>query len=754
MNYKKNDPCPCGSDKKYKRCCLVSKTTPSNLPSPTELAPLIVLYNGGRFVELATHVETSLSRYPQSGFLWKLLGAAKIRLNKNSLSAFRQAAALLPDDAESHYNLGLALKTQNALTEAVDSYRTALSINPNYAEAHANLGNTLSMLGKFDEAIANLRSALKIRPDSADEHNSLGVTLRSLGQLVQAVASYEHAIRINANFLNAHYNLANTLRDLGKFKAAINSYRKTVRLKPDFIDAHNNLALTLQEDGQFEAAMASYQQVLAINPVDFSAYNNMGTLFKQSWQFEEAAENFRRALSINPDFPAAWSNLGAALKELGETEESINCFRRALEINPRFSTTHSSLLYNLNIAENPSLSDCLAEASQYGRMATSKVRQRFSTWQCPDKPDRLRVGLVSGNLHTHAVGFFLDNLLATIDLSQIELIAYPTHHQTDKLTERMKPYFSAWHPLFGLSDEAAAKCIHTDGVHVLIDLSGHTDRNRLPVFAWKPAPVQASWLGYFATTGIAEMDYVLADKTSVPESLRKQFTEDIWHLPDTKQCLTAPAINLDVISLPALKNGYITFGSFQRLDKIGDNVLATWAKILAALPNARLKLATELLGNPLSRTRFTQRLQQHNLDLDRISMSGAVADRKEYLARYNEIDITLDTFPYGGTTTTCEALWMGVPTLTLTGETFLSRFAASVVMAAGMPDWIAESEVDYITKAIKYSRELETLARLRSNLREQVLSSPVFDTPRFARNFEAALWGMWQARKLQQQPQR
>jgi protein O-GlcNAc transferase len=369
---------------------------------------------------------------------------------------------------------------------------------------------------------------------------------------------------------------------------------------------------------------------------------------------------------------------------------------------------------------------CLEEARNYGRIVAGKA-ERFSAWQCAAPPDRLRVGLVSGDLCDHPVAYFLENLLVQLDHDRIELIAYPTRHKQDDLTARIRRHFSAWKPLTGLSDEAAARLIHADGVHVLIDMSGHTGYNRLPVFAWKPAPVQVTWLGYFATTGVAEMDYLLADEAGVPAARQAQFTETVWYLPDTRLCFSAPGVELPVAPLPALSKGRFTFGNFQNLAKVGDEVLAAWGDILSALPDARL------------------RIQTYQLDVH------GSAQRAAYLAAHAEVDMILDTFPYPGGTTTCEALWMGVPTLTLAGDSLLARQGASLLSAAGLAQWVANSQEEYVAKAVAFASDLPELAALRAGLREQVLASPLFDAPRFARHFEEALWGMWRAWNDKQQ---
>ena len=263
------------------------------------------------------------------------------------------------------------------------------------------------------------------------------------------------------------------------------------------------------------------------------------------------------------------------------------------------------------------------------------------------------------------------------------------------------------------------------------------------MFAWKPAPVQVSWLGYFATTGVAEIDYLLADAVGVPEAQQTQFTESIWFLPDTRLCFTAPNVDLHVAALPALKNGHITFGCFQNLAKASDGVLELWGKILAALPDSTLRMQCKQLDEPAQVEQLLQRLQKCGIAPARVS-THRTTNRESYLAAHAEVDVILDTFPYPGGTTTCEALWMGVPTLTLAGDTLLARQGASLLSAAGLEQWIANSKEEYVAKAVALASDLADLAALRAGLREQVLASPLFDAPRFARNFEDALWGMWQ----------
>jgi protein O-GlcNAc transferase len=711
-----------------------------------------------------------------------------------ALDAFRTALDHQPDYAGAHYNIGNALLGNRQFDAAVASYRSALEINPDYAEVHCSLGVALKELGQFDEAVACFRRALKlkpdlseahtnldvlvrdifimshnqmdngqldsavanfsrvleIKPDYAEAHNDLGVALKALGQLEDAATSYRRALEIKPDSALAYKNLGVVLHDLGQYESALASYRRALEIKPEYAEAYCNLGIALKELGQLENAAASCRHALEIKPNFAEAFRNLGNVQLALGQYDNAVESCRHALEIKPESAEALCNLGHALTYLGQLDNAMAAFERALAIRPDFSELHNSMLFSLNYTDSYTSSYRVDQARKYGRMVAAKVGARFTSWQCSTSPERLRIGLVSGDFLSHPVGFFLEGLLAHIDPVRIELIAYPTHHSQDELTARIRPYFSAWHPLFGKNDEAAARMIHADGIHVLIDLSGHTGHSRLPVFAWKPAPVQVTWLGYFATTGVAEVDYLLADAVGVPESQQAQFTESIWYLPDTRLCFTAPNIGPPVAALPAFIKGHLTFGCFQNLAKARDDVLELWGKILAALPDATLRVQCKQLDEPALAEQLLQRLKKYGIASARVATHGA-SNREIYLAAHAEVDIILDTFPYPGGTTTCEALWMGVPTLTLAGDSLLARQGASLLTAAGLPDWIAADEDEYVAKAVAFASDLERLAALRAGLREQVLPSPLFDAPRFARNFEDALWGMWARYQTQQE---
>lgn len=526
-------------------------------------------------------------------------------------------------------------------------------------------------------------------------------------------------------------------------KDALHALQKATELLPNDADAFNNLGIVLTDLGRLNEAVSSCRRALKIKPDDARAYNNLGNALKGLGQLADAVKSFRRAVEIKPDYAKAHNNLGSAMQDVGQIDDAMTSYRTALKLQPDYINAKSNLLFALNYTASHPLAYCMAEARQYGQMVAEKVSRRFSAWRCATTPERLRVGLVSGDLRNHPVGYFLESLLERLDYSRIELIAYSTNPLVDELTTRIKPHFAAWKPLFGLSDEAAARLIHGDGVHILLDLSGHTQHNRLPMFAWKPSPVQASWLGYYATTGVVEMDYLLADPYVVPIGEDGNFTETIWRLPESYLCFTAPTYDLEVCPLPALSMGHVTFGSFNNLVKMNDAVVDLWARVLHAVPGSMLFLKTKQLNDRsichITRQRFVNR----GISSDRLLLDGS-SPRADLLAAYRKVDIALDPFPYPGGTTSVESLWMGVPVITRRGERFLSHVGETIAHNAGLTDWVAADDDGYVAKAVEHTANLEHLAALRAGLRRKVLASPVFEASSFARNFEAALWGMWQ----------
>ena len=662
----------------------------------------------------------------------------------DAAECYRSAIARNPRYAEAYTNLGRVFQVQGNLDEAVVLYRMAVGFNPDLLSAHENLGFALLNHGQSDAAEESLHRVVALAPEHSGALQGLGIIAAQRGDFPHAETLLRRALELKPDNAEVQFSLGGVLIQLGQFDDAVVSYRHALKVKPDYVDAHCYLGNALAGLGQLDDAVASFRHALKIKPDYIQAHINLGIALAGLGQLDEALASFRHVLKIKPDYVEAHNKLGNALKDLGQFDEALASYRRALEIKPDYADAYSNLLLTLNYTASHAPSYCLEQARLFGRIVAEKVGTRFSAWECAARPECLRVGLVSGDLRKHSVGFFLEGLLAHIDPARIELIAYPTHHKEDELTARIRPYFFAWKHVFDSNNEAAAHLIHADGVHILFDLSGHTGHNRLPVFAWKPAPVQVTWLGLPATTGVAEMDYILGDPHAIPTEFENHFSEAVWRMPESYICLTVPASPVNVVPLPALSTGFVTFGSFNNLAKMTDAVVAVWARILKSVPNSRLLLKTGQLNDLVVCEQTRQRFASCGIAPDRLILSGTLTSADDHLATYNKVDIALDTFPYPGVTTSVEALWMGVPVLSLRGDRFISRTAGSIAHNAGLPDWVAADEDDYVAKAVTFTSNLDRLAVLRNGLRQQVLASPLFDAPLFAKNFEDALWGMWQ----------
>lgn len=651
-----------------------------------------------------------------------------------------------PDSAVVHNNLGIALNAAGHPNDAIESHRQALALDPGFAAAHHQLGCCLQSLGQHDEAMESYRRALEIDPDLMDSLSNLGNELMVLGRPDEAIVIYQHALTVAPNLAEAHFNLGTAFNRLGDLETAIGCFHEALKIKPDFAGAYNNLGVAQNNLGQFDAALESYRHALELDPTLAHAHSNMGLTLHECRRLEEAIVCFHKALEIDPEFGEAEVNLGMSYSGLGQLDKALPHVRRGMEIMPDNTNAHTALLFLHNYLNDQSATDLLVEAKRFGELVAKIAPEARTAWKNSPTPDRcLRVGFVSGDLRRHPVGFFLEGVLKALASNaseRLKIFAYSSTFHSDEITQRLKACCYDWQLITGISDKVVSEKIREDGIDILIDLSGHTMHNRLPLFAWKPAPVQVTWLGYFATTGVAAIDYLLADPWTLPESEEKNFTETVLRLPETRLCFTPPDENVAVSSLPALTRGHITFGCFNTLTKMNDEVVALWSQVLHAVPDSILFLMSHQINEPLVKQQTVARFMAYGVDEKRLVLKGVVP-RAEYLAAYNEVDIALDPFPYCGGTTSVEALWMGVPVLTLAGEHFLSRQGVGLLMNAGLPEWVAIDHQDYVARAVSHAGDLKKLASLREGMRVQVMASPIFDAPRFANHFEAALRSMW-----------
>ncbi len=524
------------------------------------------------------------------------------------------------------------------------------------------------------------------------------------------------------------------------------------QLKPNDPVVLSNIGLSLTSLHRYEEAISYLQQAVSLQPDYAIAHVNLGLAFSKHGENEQAKSCYFEAIRIDPQFMQPKHNLGRLFMDEGLVDEAQQVFEEVLQYEPNHLKVQGNVIF-MQYSRYPLDLQLIKEMTQ--RFA--RVIEHGVVLAAQPKPSQLQrhapliVGFVSGDLREHPVGFFLESTLTQINANpelsrQLTLVAYSNRSSQDEYQRRLHAQFDVWRDIEGWSDDQFVEQINQDQIDILIDLSGNTDYHRLTAFAKKPAPLQISWLGYFGSTGLASIDYVLADSVSVPEGEERWFSEKIWRLPHLRYCFSTPNHAPDVSPLPSLTQTTMVMGCYQVSSKMNDGVLRCWSDVLKACPNVRLRIQSIDFVRAKLKDLFVERLIKANIDIGRVDLIGNMT-RKDYLESYAEVDILLDTFPYPGGTTTAEALWMGVPTLTLALPSMLGRQGEALMMNAGLSNWIARSEEEYVQKAIAWgsvaTEQRQELAALRAKLREQVRQSPVFEAKQFATDFVDALYGMW-----------
>jgi predicted O-linked N-acetylglucosamine transferase (SPINDLY family) len=496
-------------------------------------------------------------------------------------------------------------------------------------------------------------------------------------------------------------------------------------------------ALAHQRQGRLGQAEAIYRRILRQRPNEPNALHLLGLVEKQRGNCGAAMRLIERAIRARPDAAEFHANLGATHLLVGNLDEAVASFERAVELNPDFAAARSNLLLAMQYRPGVTLAALDAAHRAWDeRHAAGLEDAPVHRERDPERP--LRLGFVSPDFYVHPVGIFIVRFLEALDRDAFETVCYANRPYEDDLTRRIRAAAGAWHMVMPLSDEALAEKIRADRIDVLFDLAGHTARHRLLTFAQRPAPVQMTWMGYVGTTGLTAMDYLVADRFHVPETLESGYRERILRLPDGYVVFDPPAEAPEVGPLPARAKDHVTFGCFNNPSKINDAVVEAWARILDQVPAARLILKYQGLGDAATRERLVGAFRGAGVDVDRLELLGKTP-RADLLEQYNRVDVALDPFPYSGGLTTCEALWMGVPVVTRPGETFNSRHSLSHLSNVGLTETIADDADDYVRIAVALAGDLDRLAAIRADLRDRVAASPLCDGPRFARAMATAL---------------
>jgi predicted O-linked N-acetylglucosamine transferase (SPINDLY family) len=643
--------------------------------------------------------------------LEKSLATARAHLQAGRLqpagTAFREILARHPNHADSLQSLSIVLAQQNRLDEAIPLIQRAIELNPQSAVYQNNLGLMQLNSGMRDEAIATFRKAIALRPEYANAFCNLGMALALNYQIDEAIVAYKQSLSLQPNQIQALLNLATALCTPDHKEECLEICRRMLDLRPDYAPAHCVLGDVLQLSAKWDEALAEYQT----------------------------------AIELRPQFAQPYWASGIILRDTGKLDEALAAFRKAIEISPNYAPARSSLAFAVYFHPHYDALAILNEQKQWCDWATRQIPSAGANHDNDPSPDRpLRIGYVSADFRHHPVGRFLLPLFDHHDAKNFEIICYSGPIRPDYITKRLRDKSKIWREVARMDDASLAKQIREDKIDILIDLSLQTPGNRLLVFARKPAPVQATYLAYVGTSGLPAMDYRLTDIYLDPIGEDESaYSERSIRLPRNYWCYEPypemPAVN----PLPALQTGRITFGCLNSCTKNSTAVWQTWRKLLAATPNSRLMVSSP----PGSHSdRIRGEFQSAGVDPNRLFFVEQMPIA-QYFQQYHEIDIALDPFPYGGGTTSCDAIWMGVPIVTLRGRTAVGRGGASILSNLDIPQFIAENEDDYVKIAANLAADLPALSKLRAGLRQRMKESPLMDAAQFAKDVEAVYRQMW-----------
>jgi predicted O-linked N-acetylglucosamine transferase (SPINDLY family) len=653
----------------------------------------------------------------------------------------RQALVHDPRHARSLNMLGVLSLEAGRLDLAADFFGRAVAADGGVHIFHNNLGSALRELGREAEAAQAFGRAVAIKPDYARGLNNLGQVLTKADPAA-AAAAFRQVLSFHPRDLEALFGLAVLLHTNGALDEAGPLYERAVAIAPDNPGLAENLAGLLLAQGRMPEAIAALERLLKLTPRAVQHWLNLAGALESQARITEAAAAYRQAIVLDPNRAAAFNGLGNALANLGQLDESVAAYRRAIALAPDYVEARSNLLMTLHSLDRVTAADILAEAKAYGaRFGAAPAR----TWPNSRDPERpLRVGYICADFRVHPVGFFLERVLAAHDPRQVEAVLYNDTRFADSQTARLRGCAAAWRETVGKDDAEVARMIAADRIDILIDLAGHTGWNRLALFGHRAAPVQASWLGYFGTTGVGAIDYIVADEVVLPSGDEAVFTETPVRLPAPYLCWSPPTEDVAVAPFPGLSLGVATFGCFNNRAKITADTVAVWSKILRRAEGSSLFLKSWSLADQGNQDGLRAAFAGHGVAADRLIFEG-LSPRAEGLAAYHRVDIALDPFPFGGCTTTADTLWMGVPVVTVAGARWSGRMSQTILKAVGLEDWVAPDLDAYVEMAVRAAGDLTALAPVRGSLRARVEQSRFCDGSRFTANLEAAYRQMWRA---------
>jgi protein O-GlcNAc transferase len=587
----------------------------------------------------------------------------------------------------------------------------AISSNHNIIDQTMHKAYGLHQQGDVSSAKKLYQQVLELDPKHSDANRLLGVIACSFGYLKEASHFLNIAIVTKPKFAQNHFILGGIYKQLFEMDKAISSYKKCITLKPEFIEA----------------------------------YNNLGLIYKSKKMFSDAISCYQNALRQQPNSAFTWSNLGNVLKETGRMDEALQALEKSFSIEPNFSAAYSNYLMALNYTFNQDLEYVFKQHTNWANYCPSSLKAKRFNFEGRDVKSKLRIGYISPDFHTHSVAYFIEPLLKAHDNENFELFGYYNNAVFDKTNARIHSYFDHWTNISDMSDQLVAEKIFEDEIDILVDLAGHSANNALPILYQKPAPIQVTWLGYPNTTGLSAVDYRVTDLLADPDGAELVHTESLIRLNNGFLCYEGDSEVPVQKDIPYDKNGYFTFGSFNNYVKVTPEVIEVWAQILKDVPQSKLILKSSQFADKDTKGRCIKLFKKQGVSKERLNLVAMLPKPSDHMSFYGELDLALDPFPYNGTTTTFEALWMGVPTLTLSGVVHASRVGESILSRIGLESFVSYSKDEYIKLAKLKSESLDELRALRVSLRATMLSSPLCDQQDFAKQMENAYRSMWES---------
>lgn len=731
-----------------------------------------------KYQDAIDYLNQAIDINPQFEACYLNRGIALQSLQKydDAMLSYQNAIQLKQDYVEAYSNLGVTLYTLKRYEEALDCYAKAITINPNFSDSYSNRGNVYHELKRYDEAINDYKKAIKLNPEHVDAYLNQGNSLQELKRYEEALVCYENAIIIKPDYSELYYSIGNIYRLINKYGVALSCYDRAIKLNPNFADSYLNRGVVMQKLKRFEEALVNYNYALELKPNYPLVYSNRGVILMNLNRFDEAIESLDKAIKIDPNYKNAYSNLGLVFIKSKRFDDALDIYKKIIKLDPHdsqayydcgvvlqdqnkfqeakdfyqkaISLGHKIAYHNLLcIQRNPN--DNLNEVRRWEEKILGGVDRQYlkekKFIRKPFKKRRLKLGYVSGDYYNHVISYFIEEIFKNHDRSRVEVYVYYNNTKSDEVTLRLMLLADYWVSISDLSDLDFYDRLSADNIDVLIDLSGFTAFNRMEVFAYRAAPVQIHYLGYPNSTGLTQMDYWIGDEILTPSKIESHFSEKIWRLPRVwisyKGKIEAPLSKWT----PA-DNGSICVGSFNNLGKITNATIELWSKILKSLPEAYLLLITEKLGDAGNRQRIWESFRFYGIANDRIKLKKPITGNYRYLTDYDELDIALD--PYGeasGGTTTCDALWMGVPVITLIKDDspVAARISASILYSVGYSEWVTHSEDEYIEKVIALARNLQLRKVMRFEQRNRLLQSPLCDSKGLTQALEDAYEAMF-----------